>query len=235
MIKYIFNILIGLSILASACSQGQPQSANLSATAFSDKIKELSGAIVLDVRTPEEYAKGHLNNAKNINWKESNFTTEIERVDKTKPVFVYCLSGGRSAAAAAKMRELGFKEVYELEGGIMKWRAANLPEATGASSKITGMSKQQFEQFLNSDKIVLVDFYADWCAPCKKMEPYLKEIAVDMKDKVNVVRINADDNQALCKELGVEGLPVLQIYKNKTLRWSNEGFIEKKDVVKQLQ
>jgi thioredoxin len=133
------------------------------------------------------------------------------------------------------MRANGFKEVYELEGGIMKWRGANLPETTVNAVSSTGMSKQQFEALLNSEKLVLIDFYADWCAPCQKMKPYLDEITKDMADKVTVIRINADDNQALCKELQIDALPVLQLYKSKTLTWSNVGFIDKAGVVKQLQ
>ncbi|GAB3516024.1 thioredoxin domain-containing protein [Emticicia fontis] len=219
----------------SACSQSQSQSNTLSANNFAEKIKELPNETVLDVRTPEEFSKGHLIDSKNINWKDADFASRVEQMDKSKPVFVYCLSGMRSAAAATKMREMGFKEVYELDGGIMKWRAANLPETTVGITKSEGMSKQQFSQLLDTDKLVLIDFYADWCEPCKRMEPYLKEIATDMKNQVQVVRINADDNQALCKELGVDALPVLQVYKNKTLRWANVGFIEKVDVVKKLQ
>lgn len=233
--KYLYTYLISLVAFGTACSQEQKQATTLSASTFSEKIKALPNELVLDVRTPEEFAKGHLIDSKNINWKDTNFANRVEQMDKSTPVFVYCLSGIRSAAAAKKMREMGFKEVYELDGGIVKWRAANLPETTDGATKPESMSKQQFSQLLDSDKLVLIDFYADWCEPCKRMEPYLKEIAADMKDKVQVVRINADDNQTLCKELGVDALPVLQLYKNKTLRWSNAGFIEKADVVKQLQ
>ena len=133
------------------------------------------------------------------------------------------------------MRSEGFEKVYELDGGIMKWRGANLPETTETTNaKPTGMTKQQFDALLISDKLVLIDFYADWCGPCKKMKPYLEEISKEMSDKVVVIRINADDNQALCKELKIDALPVLQVYKNKTMTWSNVGMIEKVDVVKQL-
>ncbi len=66
------------------------------------------------------------------------------------------------------------------------------------------------------------------------MKPYLDEISKDMADKVVLIRINADDNQALCKELKIDALPVLQFYKNKNLTWINEGFIEKAQVVKKL-
>ena len=172
-------------------------------------------------------------NAKNIDWNGNDFQVQVSQLDKSKPVFVYCLSGGRSSSAAKQMRESGFKQVYELSGGIMKWRAADLPETTSTNS--TGITKQQFDDLLNTDKIVLIDFYADWCGPCKKMKPYLDEISIDMKDKVQVIRINADDNQALCKALKIDALPVLQVYKSKNLSWTNSVFIEKDAVVKQLQ
>jgi len=96
------------------------------------------------------------------------------------------------------------------------------------------MTKAQFDALVNSDKVVLVDFYADWCQPCKKMEPYLNEISKEMADKVEVVRINADDNSQLCRELKVDALPYLHVYKNNKLTWSNMGFIGKEEVVKQL-
>lgn len=232
--NYIFSWLITLTLLGSACSESQSQSNSLKADDFSEKIKQSQSGLVLDVRTPEEFAKGHLETAKNIDWKNSSFIAKVEQIDKSKPVFVYCLSGIRSAAAAKKMREIGFTQVYELDGGMVKWRAANLPETTDNARETPGMNAQQFEALLDSDKPVLVNFYAEWCEPCKRMAPYMKEITNDMKDKVKVVRINADDNKELCKALKVEAIPVLQVYKNKNLSWSHEGFIEKADLLKHL-
>lgn len=233
--KHLYTWLVALMISGLACSESQSQSKNLPAEAFAEKVKQTPGALVLDVRTPEEFSKGHLKNARNVNWRDTDFADQVAQIDKSKPVFVYCLVGGRSASAASKMREMGFKEVYELEGGIIKWRAANLPETMEAGTKVIGLTKQQFSQMINSDKLVLVDFYADWCEPCKRMEPYLNEIALEMKDKVHVIRINADDNVKLCKELKVNALPVLQLYKNSKLQWTHEGFIAKPEVVKQLK
>lgn len=235
--KYSIQILfLTLSILFYNCSStGQKQSAktSYSATEFAEKIKELPTSPILDVRTPAEFAKGHLQNAKNINWNGNDFAAQIASFDKSKPVLIYCLSGARSAAAAQQMRADGF-EVYEMEGGIMKWRGSNLPETMDDKPKAASLTKQQFDEMLNSDKSVLVDFYADWCAPCKLMKPYLDEISKDMTDKVTVIRINADDNQALLKELGVDELPVLQVYKKKALTWTNKGFVEKVEVLKHL-
>ena len=66
------------------------------------------------------------------------------------------------------------------------------------------------------------------------MKPYLEEISKEMSDKVVVIRINADENKSLCKELKIDGLPVLQLYKGQQLTWSNTGYIEKADVVKKI-
>lgn len=233
--KYLFILLAASTLIFNSCSNAQTTNTKLSATEFSDKVKAMPSAAILDVRTPEEFSKGHLQNAKNWDWNGSEFQKQVSSLDRSKPVFVYCLSGGRSSSAASKMRSDGFQEVYELNGGLMKWRAASLPETTNITTSSAGMSNQQFEEILNSDKFVLIDFYADWCAPCKKMKPYLDEISKDMVDKVAVVRINADDNAQLCKYLKIDGLPVLQLYKNKTLTWSNVGFISKEEVLEQLR
>jgi thioredoxin len=222
-------------LLFSSCGNAQKQSAQapIPAAAFAEKIRELPQSPVVDVRTPEEFAKGHLPTARNIDWNGSDFETQILTLEKSNPVFIYCLSGGRSASAAAKMRALGF-QVYELAGGIMKWRAADLPEIKSNNTPTTGMTRQQFEALVQSDKLVLVDFYADWCGPCKKMKPYLEEIATDMSDKVVVVRINADDHQSLCKTLNIDVLPVLHVYNKGVVTWTNTGFIEKSEVLKHL-
>lgn len=236
--KYIIVALTTFTVILNSCSTGQSQKAkaNLTAVEFSEKIKEFPNAPVIDVRTPDEFLGGHLQNAQNIDISGGDFKQQIETLDKSKPVFVYCLSGGRSASAASVMREAGFKEVYELDGGIMKWRGANLPETTSlAKPKATGMSKADYERLFDTDKVVLVDFYADWCGPCKQMKPDIDAITNEMADKVTVVRINADDNPELCKELQIDALPTIKVYKNKALTWSNVGYIDKTGMVAQIQ
>jgi thioredoxin len=237
MTKYLSIILATVAIVFNSCTNGQstPSGPSIPAIAFSKKISELPDAPVIDVRTPGEFSQSHLKNAVNYDISTNEFASQIASLDKSKPVLIYCLSGSRSTYAVSYMKSQGFKQVYELNGGMMRWRAANLPETTDKTVASTGMSKQQFDNLLVTDKLVLIDYYADWCAPCKKMKPYLDEITRDMADKVVVVRINADESRALCKELKIEAIPVLQIYKNKTLIWSNTGFIEKEAVVKQLK
>ena len=147
---------------------------------------------------------------------------------------VYCLSGGRSSKANKKIRSLGFKNVYELDGGILEWRKNKLPEASINYKFENSLTVEDFNNFINSDKLVLVDYYANWCAPCKIMEPYLDELSEEYSDNLKLVRIDYDKNLPLVRSLEVYGLPVLQIFKNKELMWSNIGFIEKSKVEKEI-
>lgn len=225
--------LLLLSLFTYACSNSQSTStkSNLSAVEFQKKIQDLPNTPVIDVRTPGEFNGGHLQNAVNININSENFNREVNKLDKNKPVFVYCLSGNRSGYAANSMRDAGFKEVYELYGGMIKWRAAGLPETKVASTSDPEMSSSQFNELLKTDKLVLVDVYADWCAPCKRMAPFIDEIKSEMASKVIVIRINADQNKSLVRELNVTALPTLMLYKNKKVIWTNAGFLTKEEIV----
>lgn len=220
-----------------SCSNGQSNKQRLTAVEFSDKIKSSTNAVVLDVRTPGEFTAGHLENAVNIDWNNSSTEAELQKLDPSKEYFVYCLSGGRSSSAAEYMRAKGFKNVYELNGGIMKWRAAGLPESTVNKSTSTtneGMSMDSYLALLKNDKTVVIDIFAEWCGPCKKMAPYLNEMQNTMSDKVVIIRIDADKNVELCKQLKVDALPTIYVYKNNAKTFEHIGFLSKEDLVKQL-
>ncbi len=235
--KNISIVILFFGLVVSSCGNGAAKY-QLSAKEFSDKIKSTPGAPILDVRTPGEYAGGHLENAVNVDWNSSAFDNSLASYDKSKAVFVYCLSGARSASAARHMRQVGFKNVYEMDGGIMKWRAANLPLSSGSATRKSGMTQDQYAAMVKGDashSIVVIDFYADWCAPCKRMKPYLDEISREMGATVIVKRVNADDNPDLCKSLNVDALPTVKVYKNNALVWSNVGYVEKSEVLKHLK
>jgi rhodanese-related sulfurtransferase len=93
----------------------------LSPDKFIEKFKNTPGSQLVDVRTTEEVAKGKVEGALNIDIYSKKFVEEISKLDKNKPLFVYCKAGGRSAEAAEKCRELGFKEIYDMDGGWDKY------------------------------------------------------------------------------------------------------------------
>lgn len=222
-------IVLFFLIVLTGCGKAQNNGdSNLSATEFAKKLNQTKDAQLVDVRTPGEFRNGHLKNAMNIDWNADDFAEKAKALDKDKSVFLYCMSGPRSTAAAEKLQEMGFKNIYEMQGGMMKWRNANLPEIKASTS--AGMSLSQYNELLKNDTPVLVDFYAEWCAPCKKMEPYLTKMSTEMPDKVKIVRINADENTELCKALNVSALPVLKLYKNEQIVWDNLGFASEQQV-----
>lgn len=99
----------------------------LDAKAFAEKIKTFPNAPLVDIRTAGEFAEGHIEKAINYDWYGATFEKQISLLDKSKPVFIYCHSGGRSAAAVSKMKSLGFTNVYELAGGISNWIGDGMP------------------------------------------------------------------------------------------------------------
>jgi len=116
------------AFLLAACSQGNAQEnltvEELNAVDFQEDGKN----IVLDVRTSQEYAEGRIEGSKNLDvLKTDLFTTSIEKLDKSKTYYVICRSGTRSQKAANQMKEAGFKNVFNITGGMQAWEAANFP------------------------------------------------------------------------------------------------------------
>ncbi|MDR2971745.1 MAG: rhodanese-like domain-containing protein [Bacteroidales bacterium] len=93
----------------------------VNADEFEKQMKATKCEQLIDVRTPQEFEKNHLENAVNIDFKSPDFKKSIEKLDKTKPVLVYCVVGKRSNEAGKIFIEEGFKTVYDLEGGLNAW------------------------------------------------------------------------------------------------------------------
>jgi thioredoxin 1 len=233
--KIIYFIVPAIMLLLHSCGTAQKKSYSLlDADAFGDTLKHTPEAIVLDVRTAGEFAEGHIANAVNIDWNGTEFATEAAKLDKNRPCFVYCLGGGRSAAAVEQLQKMGFGHICELKGGMLKWRERQLPEVGLKQSGTGGMTETEFKQLIADERYVLVDFYAEWCGPCKKMKPFLDEIAAENASTVKVVRIDVEQHPDLAKAMKVEGLPTLLIVKNNAIVWQKTGFADKQELLKQL-
>ncbi len=235
----VYIVLLCLSASIFSCqnqnNSGNPKIINRTIT-VDEFEKKLSGSNIqlLDVRTPEEFNQGHLKNALNYNISSPEFESQLSKLDKSKPVLVYCLSGGRSGSAAEVMASKGFTEIYNMQGGIMKWNAANKPMDISTPSA-TGMAETDFQKLLKSDKYVLVDYNAKWCKPCKKMAPMLDEFTDKRKEKIILVKIDADENKNLLKQKGIESLPVLELYKDGKLIWKHEGEIDEATLINEVK
>ena len=117
-----FFAFTGISLAQSADS-----AMVVSVETFEKMSKKKKKTVILDVRTPEEVAEGHLAGAKNIDVQDELFQQNIEQLDKNKTYLLYCRSGKRTAVAGAKMKAAGFKKVYMLDGGITSWKEKGKP------------------------------------------------------------------------------------------------------------
>jgi thioredoxin len=97
------------------------------------------------------------------------------------------------------------------------------------------MTMEDLQKNLNKDKLILVDFNAPWCAPCKKMAPMLEELSNNQKEMMHLLKINVDDHKKLAASMEVYILPTLILYKNDKIVWRNEGFIESKKLLEVIQ
>lgn len=232
--KFIITLLSALQVIG--CQSQQKNATTADVATFEKLLSENTNPQLIDVRTPEEFADSKIQNAVNINWNDAEFLKNIAYLDKSKPVFVYCLSGGRSKAAATKLAENGFVKVYDLKGGILKWNAAHQPKVNQSESeKNIGISPQEYTAILKNSPKTIVNIYAEWCAPCKKMAPYLLKMQSELKGKINLVRYDADKNKTILKKLNVDELPVILIYEGETLVWRHSGFLSENELRKQIK
>lgn len=225
-LKFLTSLLC-LSLIMACHSQQAGLVETVTANQFAYELKQSTNPQLLDVRTAEEYNGQHIEGAQNLDWNAANFEAQVQKLDPTKPVFVYCLSGGRSKKAAGKLAELGFKKIIELNGGILKWNAAGYAEP---SAKIVGMCSQEYEELVKANPKILVNFYAEWCAPCKKMAPYMLQIQKELAGKITIVRLNADEHKTLINQLKIDELPALFYYDNQKEVWKHSGFMSESDL-----
>jgi rhodanese-related sulfurtransferase/glutaredoxin len=214
-----------------ACSS-DAQNAAMDSKTFEAAIN--SGTYqLLDVRTAGEYQSGHLKNSLQADWNnQDQFVDRIKYLDRSKPLLVYCASGVRSGNAAQYLITVGFKNVQNLKGGLNAWKLEGKP--VESAGNIAQLSIDAYAAATKKSATVLVDFGAEWCPPCKKMEPILKDLQADNKIKFDLVKVDGGNDIDVMKSNQVSALPVFIIYKNGKEVWRKQGVVELTELKKQL-
>lgn len=231
--------LLGILVLLISCMACQVNNAQNNQTIDVAKYRETMNIKkdiqLIDVRTEEEYNSGHLKNAVNINYNANDFEDKIGKLDKSKPTFIYCLSGGRSASAMLDMSSNGFKELYNMKGGILQWKSKSFPlDGVGSNAAWKGMSEEDFNTIIHNETPTLVDFKAVWCGPCKQLAPILKEIETEYAGKIKVVTIDIDENKSLADAMKIYSIPFMIYYKNGEKMMNIEGLTDKETILKSI-
>jgi rhodanese-related sulfurtransferase len=123
----LISLIITLITVTLSCQSQDGGIKQLDAQAFEQKLKQTQSYNLIDIRTLDEYKQGHVDKAVMIDFYSNDFKNQLAKLDKSKPLFYYCASGNRSGKTVPLLKELGFKEVYELKVGFNGWRSANKP------------------------------------------------------------------------------------------------------------
>jgi thioredoxin 1 len=91
-----------------------------------------------------------------------------------------------------------------------------------------------FTDLINGETPLLVDFYADWCGPCKTMAPYLEEVAKQMKGQVKVIKVDVDKNQAVAGKYKVQSIPTLILFKGGEIKWRQAGVVPPNQIISEV-
>ena len=225
--------LLFLTTTIMSCAQNNASNASneltISSKAFSAAVAK-PGAQILDVRTAGEYQSGHIANALQANWLDpKEFKNRTQHLDKSKMIYIYCQSGGRSASAQAALMEAGFK-VVNLEGGMSNWRMQQMP-VEGVGNTVQ-MRVVDFDKVLQTNQYVLVDIGAIWCPPCRKMQPIMDALKQTPPKPFYFLAVDGGQDIEVMKSVKADDLPTFILYKNGVEVWRKVGVAPKEDFEK---
>lgn len=201
---------------------------NVPPAEFLELVKQNDG-IILDVRTPDEVAQGHIAGASVLNIYDKDFERKLNLIQKDKPIYVYCRSGGRSGKAAKTMDANGFRSIFNLTGGIGAWNDAKLPleKPTNAPvKKAPPISQSDFEKRLAVKSVALADFHTQWCMPCKQMAPVINALEKKFANQASIIRVDLDSSPELGSAFEIKGVPVFILFVDGKEQWRHSGAIE---------
>ena len=190
--------------------------------------------IILDVRTSEEINAGYIPNSTFIDYYDKNFENKINLIDRSKKIYTLCKSGGRSVNAAKILSKKGFRNVFNLEGGFMRWKANKMPYdinlVNNDSSNSVLISEISLDSIIKNKINTLIYISTKWCFPCNKMEPIIDKL-VDNNDSLKVIKIDLDANAYAQEKFDVKSLPAFVLYENNSVVWRKNGIIAYDDLI----
>ena len=220
------NIKLSLAalalIFASACGVNQAKEAQTDVAAFAEKVESKKYTLV-DVRTPDEFMTNHIAGAENIDVNGADFEQKAGALDKGKEVLVYCKSGGRSARAAEQLKTMGYT-VHDQKGGILTWQSSGYAVVADKKKSNSGYTLAAYNEAVQAGKVVLVDFYAPWCGPCKMMAPHIETMKEKYGDNLVILKVDTDKSLEVSSHFKINAIPLIKVYKDGKEVYDRTGY-----------
>ena len=202
------------------------------------EIASASNITILDVRTSQERAHGYINNSTHIDFYDDSFLEKVNLLNKENSIYIYCKVGGRSTKVSEKISELGFKDVYNLEGGFISWSGHNLPFEFSLENKSEslsqGFTKADIDSILSLNTKTLIYISTKWCAPCREMNPIVERLEKNLSNHLQIINIDLDNNYFVKDMYDISSIPLFVLYKNSEEVWRKNGIIAYSDIAEKL-
>ena len=234
----IRSFIILYIILFFSCQNTQKEKfRNIDIIEFHE-IASASNITILDVRTSQERAHGYINNSTHIDFYDDSFLDKVNLLNKKKPIYIYCKLGGRSTKVAEKISQLGFKDIYNLEGGFITWSGHNLPFEFKSENKLDnlsqGFTKAYIDSILSLNTNTLIYVSTKWCAPCREMNPIVERLEEKLSNHLKIINIDLDNNFFVKEMYDISSIPLFVLYKNSEEVWRKNGIIAYSDIAEKL-
>jgi len=210
-----------------ACKNNKTGKLNIDAF---NQIASNNNAQIIDLRPQAEFDSGHIVNAASFVPNSPELDAYTDMLYKDVPV---CIIGGSpedNTKLIEKLKSKGFKNINELNGGMLAWINAKLPIQKTLPKKIYPNDTISFDDAINGDKLVMVDFNATWCKPCKMMQPSIDRVHDERSDEVIVYSIDVDQFPQYNEKYQIKSIPLVMLFKNGKTLHRSEGLLEESKI-----
>jgi len=228
--KKLNSVIIIALIFLGIQVKGQDNQAKISVDDIEARINQSKQPQIIDARSADEFAQIHLKNAFFLNADPAKAASQLNALDKQKPVFVYAIGNLRSGILAKKLRAQGFNEVYEIPGGIANWVGSGKPTETSVNK---GLTLAAFQNTVGKEKLLLVDFGSKYCPGCIKMAPVVDSASTETG--IPLFKVEVFDNTQLAHQLKINVIPNIALYKDGALVWQKVGLFPKSEITNAIK
>jgi len=201
----------------------------LAVQAFNE-VASNNNAQIIDLRPKAAFDSGHIANAASFAPNSQELEAYIDLLYKDIPVCIIGANEEDNAKLIGLLKSKGFKSINELDGGMLSWQNANLPISKTEPKKIYPNDTIAFDDAILGEKLVMVDFNATWCKPCKMMQPSIDKVHDTRSSEVIVYSIDVDQFPQYNEKYQIQSIPLVLLFKNGKILHRSEGLLEESKI-----